>query len=462
MCHGCVIVSLVIRLDQNNNKNNNITSIPSIALAQDMEPCVSTTISQPEVVSSPESVSADVGVSAVESTAGMTSPTSILSIALAQDMEPSGSTTISQPEVVCSPESVSVDVGVSAVESTAGMTYSISPMNNPITTATPGTTTPSSPESPGLSSRMLYSDAEPPLPIYDTVDGVSTLRPPPDYTTLVKGLNIMEANLNYQKIYNLLQNDKISELEKRILTLEGELIQTKAQFSVRDHVVQALRGEVNRLQQFTRRYTVSVSGIPKEKEEKDNPDILRNKVLKLVADVKSSTTNEDIDKFHRNGPVINRNEQEILIRFKSHAAKEAFYRARKNLPKSEEVRIRPSLSRHQSDLLRDAKLLVEEYSLNEEVENSYVNPVEFVFANIHGDIQAKLKHKFRKSHFISFHSTQDLACKLQEVQAEAEAKVVNQDEATYDEIYSWADNSRTPPPRQSNDDDDDMGFGLFT
>ena len=325
-----------------------------------------------------------------------------------------------------------------------------SPFVHSFTTSNTATTDSPSPKAPSSSSE--------PLPFYEMINGVLLEKPTPDLNTVVRGLNILEANLNYQKTYNLLQNDKIRALENRISQLEGDLIQTKARFCVTDHVIDALKGEVNRLQQFTRRYTVAVTGIPKQREEKDNPEILREKIHKLVADVNSTTNEEDIDKFHRNGRVTNGNEQEILIRFKSHAAKESFYRARKNLPPSmREVKIRPSLSRHQSDLLREAKDTVEQYSLNDEI----VNPVEFVFANIHGDIQAKMKTDVRGSPFITFNSIQDLGRKLQEAQVIVQANSAFDKISSWQYISSWAD-TRSKPKDPKSGDEDDMGFGNFS
>ena len=269
----------------------------------------------------------------------------------------------------------------------------------------------------------------------------------PDMNDLAKYFTNMEAHMQYQ-------NEKISQLEERISNLEGDLIQTKARFVVRDHVIEGLRGEIHRLQQYTRRYSVTVAGIDKEKGEE--PEDLREKVLQLVTDVKSTTTEQDIDKFHRNGRLDGK-EQEIIIRFKSHSAKEAFYKARKTLPPSRKsVKIRPSLSNNQINLLRDAISVVEDFSLDEEV----VNPVEFVFANIHGQIQAKMKEKVRGSPFISFNTIPDLVRKLQE------AQVVKEEETAFDEISSWADMSTskrvsTHQSRPQDSENDDMGFGLF-
>ena len=44
-------------------------------------------------------------------------------------------------------------------------------------------------------------------------------------------------------------------------------------------------------------------------------------VRNLLQESTSTTTFEDVDKFHRNGPRFE-NKQDVLIRFKSHSAKE--------------------------------------------------------------------------------------------------------------------------------------------
>ena len=98
----------------------------------------------------------------------------------------------------------------------------------------------------------------------------------------------------------------------------------------------------------------------------------------------SSTTPDDIDKMHRNGPPNGAN-QDIIVRFKTHSAKEAFYKARKSLPALlSYVKIRPSLSNDQQKLLKDARELLKEYSEGEFFGD---NPPEFVFADVHGNIK---------------------------------------------------------------------------
>ena len=353
--------------------------------------------------------------------------------------------------------------------SSSGIDVSTSPSSTTTTTTTTttSTTTPamSSLASSPIGNSISYEDetspstkALSPTPSSSS-SGIDDSPPPStithDINSLVERLDDVEGQLNFQRKYIRDQEDKIEHLEERISHLAGDLTQTKALFSVRDSVIEALRGEIHRLQQYTRRYSVTISGIDRERDENpENPDVLRDKVRKLVTDVNSTTKEEDIDKFHRNGR-RNGKEQDIIIRFKSHSAKEAFYKARKNLPKTSNVKIRPSLSNNQVNLLRDAQAVVEDLSLHEEI----VNPVEFVFANLHGITQAKLKNKFRGSHFVSFNNVPELIRMIQK------AQVLKEAENEFDAISSWADKPPQRKPssaRHSRDsDEDDMGFSAF-
>ena len=252
----------------------------------------------------------------------------------------------------------------------------------------------------------------------------------------------LENQVFHQQQYKLIQDKKIGQLEKNIVILEGKLTLVDARLCVRDHIVEGLKGEIQRLQQYTRRYSVTVSGIEKNREEK--PEELREKVLKLVSEVKSTTGEHDIDKFHRNGRMHDDKKQDIIIRFKSHAAKEAFYKARKSLPPTRNnTKIRPSLSPNQKTLLHEAQSVIEEFHLAHE----HINPPEFVFANIHGELQVKFKSKSRFGLMVTFHSIKQLVHIIQEAQA------VKQADEEYERISSWADNN--------DEDDDDMGFGLM-
>ena len=131
---------------------------------------------------------------------------------------------------------------------------------------------------------------------------------------------------------------------------------------------------------------------------------LEGEVTKLLNEAGSASSIEDVDKVHRNGPRRG-SDQEIIVRFKSHSAKEKFYKNRKNLT-NEKVKVKPSLSFHTNTLLKEAREFIEGYSATP---NDYVNPPKFVCANIHGNLLVKLaKDTYEGRSFYQFDSVEKL------------------------------------------------------
>ena len=258
----------------------------------------------------------------------------------------------------------------------------------------------------------------------------------------------------------------------RINNLENSMDFVKSMLHVKDCVIDGIKGELLRLQQYTRRYSVSIDGIPKQRVEKAGD--LRAQVEEIVKLTNSEATVEDIDKLHRNGPVRD-GEQSTIVRFKSHSAKEAFYKARKKLPASHRhLKIRPSLAPDQKTLLYNAQQYLEEFDF---CPGDGDNPPEFVFANMHGQIQVKMKKPTKAGLFVTIKSVEHLAQVIVRAQEE--------DDLTkyHHEKEGWAD---TTPKKKANDvkaaavkallkkvgaagpskdgnsdDDDDLGFSLF-
>ena len=89
------------------------------------------------------------------------------------------------------------------------------------------------------------------------------------------------------------------------------------------------------------------------------------------------------------------------MRFKSHSAKEAFYRKRKNARRG--IKIQPSLTKGNRDLLQACREAIRDYE-----DSELQNPPDFVMANIHGKIQMKMKFKSHNRLFFDITSTQRL------------------------------------------------------
>ena len=253
-------------------------------------------------------------------------------------------------------------------------------------------------------------------------------------------------------LYKLIteRNEKIDEMEMKLGKVEQKVEFLQSLLHVKDSVMKGIQDELHRLQQYTRRYSVSIAGIPKTRGEK--PADLRKTVEEIINATNCSTTPEDIDKLHRNGPVFGERggNQDTIVRFKSHAAKEAFYRARKSLPaEKQHIKIRPSLSEAQKVLLSDAKDFLKNYAFDE----AYgTNPPEFVFANIHGNVQVKMKKQTKHGLFIDIKSVSHLALVI------ARANDSEQTLSYHHEKQSSWDDAQTDSDPNS---DDEMGFSLF-
>ncbi len=230
-----------------------------------------------------------------------------------------------------------------------------------------------------------------------------------------------------QKTLSLRLNLMESIYNKRMNYMEGEIRILNSKIHVQERVTDALRGEVNRLQQFTRRPCVAIHGIEKRRSESSNE--LRSAVETVIDSVNSTVSMSDVDKFHRNGRIKD-GKQQVIVRFKSHSSKEDFYRARKN---QNDCRIYPSLTKTQLSLLHEARDMLKDYKYNE---SNTVNPPESIFADIHGDIQVKFAKKTNKGMFVKIRSLEHLAFVLET--SESCAKDIDYDGEPFD-VWGYDD-----------------------
>jgi hypothetical protein len=235
-----------------------------------------------------------------------------------------------------------------------------------------------------------------------------------------------------QQVLQLLEDAKekdgrLKKMEDRIAQLEANELINASYLSVQKNVSTLLSNRVAQLEQYTRRYSVIVSGI--ERKARESKDSLRAVVDSLIQEAGSTTKISDVDKAHRNGPRQG-DQQDIIVRFKSHEAKEAFYKNRKNII-SRQVWVKPSLSNHNYHLLKEAKEVIKTYTSNPE---TYDNPPEFVFANVHGDLQVKLaKETSDGSMFYSFNSIQKLLEVLNKADDQTAYLVSDKDQSRFDD-----------------------------
>ncbi len=208
------------------------------------------------------------------------------------------------------------------------------------------------------------------------------------------------------------RDDTIQTLTKRVTKLEQQNEINKSTEFVKDRVIDELRAEVDRQQMYTRRYSVNIAGIEKRRGEK--PEDLKREVVSIVNEVDSDVNESDIDKLHRDGPV-NGTQQDVIVRFKTHSAKESFYKKRKTLDRRG-VKIRPSLSKQRKSLLNEANDVINTYRYKESADHPMYNPPEFVYANVHGDILMKMSIPTKKGLFIKINSIEQMSLAICEAQ----------------------------------------------
>ena len=196
-------------------------------------------------------------------------------------------------------------------------------------------------------------------------------------------------------------DEKITKLTKKILHLESAKAYTDSILVIKDKVHELLSNRITHLEQYTRRYSVIVKGIDyRNNEVRDGK--LEEDIRNLFLESNTTSTYDDIDKYHRNGPRYEA-KQDILIRFKSHAAKENFYRARKSI-KRRGVKVQPSLSAETRSVLDKAKESILHYE-----DWDLLNPPDFVMADLHGNLWIKFKNETKeKQMFYKFDSIEKL------------------------------------------------------
>ena len=170
----------------------------------------------------------------------------------------------------------------------------------------------------------------------------------------------------------------IVKFEECVIALEGRL----ASFSHVTSVLQEqLTPKTDELEMYSKRSCIILSGLCKE--ENINLNKLKENVVETLCEIgisKEEITN-NIDKLHRIGKTDKNRTQNTIIKFKSHSFKEKNYFKRKAI-KQRDVNIKPSLTKHRIELLKEANILI--------TDNPGTNFL-FVCANVHRNLKIHLK-----------------------------------------------------------------------
>ena len=148
--------------------------------------------------------------------------------------------------------------------------------------------------------------------------------------------------------------------------------------------VARLNGEIDRLHQYSQRNCLVVSGIPVRKNE-TTEDLRKEFEKKVIQDLDITSEEYDFeyDKIHRVGK-IDGNEQNVIVRFRSHQFPAELYYNRKRI-KNKRIKLKPSLTETRTELLRT---LIDKTTDNKKVT--------FCYADFNGNIKIRLKEKHKE------------------------------------------------------------------
>ena len=135
------------------------------------------------------------------------------------------------------------------------------------------------------------------------------------------------------------------------------------------------------------------------KEENANLNKLKEDVIEMLCEmgISKEEISNNIDKLHRIGKTDKNNTQNTIIKFKSHSFKETIYFKRKAF-KQRDVKIKPSLTKHQIELLKNTNTLI--------TDNPGTNFL-FTYANVHGNLKIRLKDARNGHEVVRFDGEKD-------------------------------------------------------
>ena len=214
---------------------------------------------------------------------------------------------------------------------------------------------------------------------------------------------------------------KIQEYETKFKALENRIESLEATEAVLKTVTSNLRNELDSLDQYGRRSNILIRNV--EIDETDDREVDQKKIESTVTDIiqnelKLPACVGQIDKLHRVGQKKehhNKKYQNIVVRFTSHRARYQVYRKRTELKNN--VKLNPHLTKKRGKLLHESIELTEK-----------IDAVDFTYANIHGDICARLKTAVNGTESFSFQSAEQLLKKLSDlhlVELDAEGNLID-------------------------------------
>ena len=220
-------------------------------------------------------------------------------------------------------------------------------------------------------------------------------------STQIKSLKaeLMEKD----KIISALLKRVEKKNEKRLNSVEGNLIQLKSELFVSQTVSKRLAKQIANQEQYSRRNCILIEGLKiKEKETSNDIEKAVKTFLKDEVKINEDIFTKEFDKAHRVGKIKN-GKQSTILRLNSHSLIEKIHKKKKDV-KKRGYDLRPSLTRTRMEILQEARETVEKE-----------DRIQFVFADIHGNLKVRLKDEFKKRFVFNFDDIEDLSLFLRKI-----------------------------------------------
>jgi hypothetical protein len=212
----------------------------------------------------------------------------------------------------------------------------------------------------------------------------------------------MGPKKDQSKIINELKQ-QVEAYKKRFVELESRIEKLESSEAVMKNTTEKLRNELDRLDQYGRRSNLLIRNV--EINDHDSSEEDQAKITSVVKNIISKELKlpvDSIDKLHRVGKkkdYQSKKYQNIVVRFKSHHARYDVYRKRKEVKNG--VKLNPHLTKRRGTLLHETVEMAEK-----------IDAVDFVYANIHGDICAMLKEEINGTKKFIFETAHQFLEKL--------------------------------------------------
>ena len=187
---------------------------------------------------------------------------------------------------------------------------------------------------------------------------------------------------------------RIVKLEERVIVFEGGLA------SVR-HVTYVLQEQLtartDELEMYSRRSCLVLTRLCKK--ENKNLNKLKEDVPETLYEtgISKEEISGNIDKLHKIEKTNKNNTQNTIVKFKSHSFKEKIYFKRKAV-KQRDVKIKPSLTKHQIELLKNTNTLI--------TDNPGTNFL-FTYVDVHRNLKIRLKDARNGCEVVRFDNEKD-------------------------------------------------------